>query len=243
MMSHEKTALLIGATGRTGRRLLPLLLASNSGFAKVAEYGRRVTPKDQLPVESLSRLEQKVIDFEKISESGLKDGKWDVVFITLATTQAIAGSPEQFEKIDKGYVLSAAKEAKSTDSEFKQRIVYISAVGSDPASRFIYSRCKGLTEEGLAKLGYDDTIIFRPAILKGEDRNLLEKAISPFTSALSLVSSNVQIQFDALTKAVLKAGQLGSSSLPAGIVKQDSWTGGPTFSVIGNASALKLAKT
>ena len=28
------------------------------------------------------KLEQKVIDFEKIQEYGLKQGKWDVVFIT-----------------------------------------------------------------------------------------------------------------------------------------------------------------
>ena len=28
------------------------------------------------------KLEQKVIDFEDLSQSGLKEGKWDVVFIT-----------------------------------------------------------------------------------------------------------------------------------------------------------------
>ena len=28
------------------------------------------------------KLEQKVIDFEKLEDAGLKDGKWDVVFIT-----------------------------------------------------------------------------------------------------------------------------------------------------------------
>ncbi|KAH8813533.1 hypothetical protein DL96DRAFT_1698711 [Flagelloscypha sp. PMI_526] len=242
-MSLEKTALLIGATGRTGSRLLPLLLASNSGFSRVAEYGRKVTPKSQLPADGLNKLEQKVIDFEKIGESGLKSGKWDVVFITLATTQGKAGSPDAFEKIDRGYVLSAAKEAKSADSEFKQKVVYVSAVGADPSSRFLYNRSKGLTEEGLAALGYDDTIIFRPGILKGEDRNLLEKAISPITSALSLVSSAIQIELDDLAKSVFNAGRLGTSAIPQAFIKQESWKNGPAFSVIGNAAALKLAKS
>ena len=31
-------------------------------------------------------------------------------------------------------------------------------------------RSKGLTEEGLAHLGYDDTIIFRPGFLAGANR-------------------------------------------------------------------------
>ena len=28
------------------------------------------------------KLEQKTIDFEKLEDAGLKDGRWDVVFIT-----------------------------------------------------------------------------------------------------------------------------------------------------------------
>ena len=65
------------------------------------------------------KLEQKVIDFEKIHEYGLKQGKWDVVFITyvciyfwhvrradflncsLGVTKSNAGSAEAFEKIDR----------------------------------------------------------------------------------------------------------------------------------------------
>ena len=73
------------------------------------------------------KLEQKVIDFEKIQDYGLKQGKWDVVFITyvlfiyfslrkgsvldvltccflnysLGTTKSSAGSAEAFERIDR----------------------------------------------------------------------------------------------------------------------------------------------
>lgn len=75
-----KSALIIGATGAVGKNLLRELVAS-SEFTRVGEYGRRVTPKDKLG-EGSSKLEQKAIDFEKLEEAGLKDGKWDVVFVT-----------------------------------------------------------------------------------------------------------------------------------------------------------------
>lgn len=78
--ASPKTALIIGATGQTGRHLLQTLLASNQ-FTHVAEYGRRVTSADQITT-GKDKLEQKVIDFEKIQDSGLSQGKWDVVYIT-----------------------------------------------------------------------------------------------------------------------------------------------------------------
>ena len=47
----------------------------------MSEYGRRVTAPEAI-TGGKDKLEQKTIDFEKLGESGLKDGKWDVVFIT-----------------------------------------------------------------------------------------------------------------------------------------------------------------
>lgn len=77
-----QSALILGATGAVGRNLLAELLASPH-FTKVGEYGRRVTSQERLArAEGRSKLEQKVIDFERLEEAGLGDGKWDVVFIT-----------------------------------------------------------------------------------------------------------------------------------------------------------------
>lgn len=74
-----QTALLLGATGQVGQNVLKELLA-NPHFTKVGEYGRRLTKIDTLTT-GTDKLEQKTIDFEKLEESGLKEGKWDVVFI------------------------------------------------------------------------------------------------------------------------------------------------------------------
>ena len=74
------SALLLGATGQVGQNVLKELLAS-SHFTRVGEYGRRVTNLDTI-TSGKEKLEQKTVDFEKIDHAGLKDGKWDVVFIT-----------------------------------------------------------------------------------------------------------------------------------------------------------------
>jgi oxidoreductase len=40
-----------------------------------------VTPVTDLPAQGREKLEQKVVDFERIDEAGLKEGQWDVVFV------------------------------------------------------------------------------------------------------------------------------------------------------------------
>jgi oxidoreductase len=78
-----KTALILGATGATGKHLLRQLLASPE-YTRVGEFGRRVTAAQDLPADH-SKLEQHPLDFEKLSttdDQGLKAGKWDVVFVT-----------------------------------------------------------------------------------------------------------------------------------------------------------------
>ena len=80
----QKSAIVFGATGATGRHILRELLERRD-FSRVGEYGRRVTPRDQLPaLEDASKLEQKVIDFENLASAGLKNGRWDVIFIACA---------------------------------------------------------------------------------------------------------------------------------------------------------------
>lgn len=86
----SKSALILGATGATGKSLLKDLIASTE-FSCVGELGRRVTDLSQLDAseEAKYKVVQQVIDFEKIGTAGdsgtatLREG-WDVVFITCA---------------------------------------------------------------------------------------------------------------------------------------------------------------
>jgi len=237
-----QSALLIGATGATGKHVLKELLSSPH-YTRVLECGRRVTPIDQITT-GKEKLEQKIIDFEKLEDAGLSASKCDVVLITLGTTKANAGSDAAFEKIDREYVINAARAAKTDDPSHSQRLVYLSVGAANVSSRFLYMRSKGLTEVGLASLGYSDTIVFRPGVLKGAERSegrLAEKMAGYVTSVLSHVSVNLEIEVSTLAKSLVLAGKLGSSALPQ--VAEASKAGGETpFVIIGNQGAVALAK-
>jgi oxidoreductase len=201
-----------------------------------------VTPAEELSAHARGKLDQKVIDFERLDEAGLRDGNWDVVFIALGTTINLAGSQENFTKIDKEYVVNAAKAAK-VDKD--QRLVYISVVGANPESGGFYVRSKGSTEQALAELGYKDTIFFRPAMLanvKRPEGRLGESIILGVTGALSWISSSLQIEVDKLAKSALIAGELGTSKLPSGAAATQTKWGGRSFTAIGNKGALFLSR-
>jgi len=236
-----KSALIFGATGQTGGHLLRELIASST-FTRVCEAGRRVTPAEELPAQASGKIEQKVIDFERLEEAGLKEGQWDVVFIAMGTSAKNAGSQENFTKIDKEYVVNAAKVAKADKD---QRLIYVSVSGANPKSSFFYTRSKGLTEQALAELGYKDTVVFRPAMLSGTNRpesRFVETAFQAVTGVLSRLTDKVQIDVDKLAKSARIVGEQGVSSLPSDARAQQANWGGRNFTAIDNASALALSK-
>jgi len=241
-MSAPQSALILGATGQTGRVLLRELLASPH-FSRVGEYGRSVTSVNDIST-GKDKLEQKTINFDKIEEAGLQEGRWDIVYITLGTTRKAAGSDAAFERIDRDYVINAAKAAKVTG--LQQRVVYLSSAGANASSPFLYTRSKGQTEAGLAKLGYSDTIIFRPGFLAGAQRpdsSIAENIFGYITGALSHVSKSVEIQIPTLAKAICRAGILGSDALPAEAEAIEADADGASFNFIPNSGAIALGST
>ena len=78
---HKATqsALIVGAADQTGRCLLQNLLSSPH-FTQVGEYGRHVAAAEQITA-GKDKLEQKVLDFEKIEDCGLGSGKRGAMFI------------------------------------------------------------------------------------------------------------------------------------------------------------------
>ncbi|KAH8110714.1 hypothetical protein DFH11DRAFT_1708326 [Phellopilus nigrolimitatus] len=245
MSGTGKSALLIGATGAVGKHVLRELLAS-SEFVRVGEAGRRVTPLEQLGADVGAKLEQRTINFEKLEEAGLKEGRWDVVFITLGTTRAAAGSAAAFEKIDREYVVNSARAAKTDDPDHKQSLVYCSSTSANANSHLLYVKSKGLTENALAGLGYSDTIIFRPGYLANAERpstRFGEALAGPLVKLASYVSSSLQIDVSTLAKSFTRAGHLGSARLPPVAEASESRTpDGAPFTLIGNRGAEQLAK-
>ncbi|NCT95484.1 MAG: oxidoreductase [Chitinophagaceae bacterium] len=150
----NKTALLLGASGLTGRNVLQLLL-NDSLYTQVTIYVRR-------PVKlSHPKLIQQVINYETL-DTALEA---DDVFCCLGTTIKKAGSQEAFRQVDLVYPLRvAALQLAAGSTQFN----LISAVGASEKSGIFYSRIKGEVEQALQRMGFPQLNIFRPSIIIGE---------------------------------------------------------------------------
>lgn len=144
-------ALIIGATGATGKDLVQKL-SQDKDFEEIHAFVRK-------PVTSISeKVKFHVVNFEKPEE--WKDlVKGDVAFSCLGTTLKDAGSKEAQRKVDFDYQLQFAKTAKENGVE---DFVLVSAYGANPNSKIFYSRMKGELEEEVKKLHFNKITIFQP---------------------------------------------------------------------------------
>jgi uncharacterized protein YbjT (DUF2867 family) len=153
-----RTALLLGATGLVGGHCLDLLL-SDPAYSKVVTTGRRL-----LSVEH-QKLEQHVIDFERLSDFASVMSAKDV-FCCLGTTIKKAGSKENFRRVDYTYQYEVARLASRSGGA--EQLLLVSSLGADARSSIFYNRVKGELEDAVSKLSFDGVNIFRPSLLLGE---------------------------------------------------------------------------
>ncbi len=152
----SRTALVAGASGLVGSRVLRLLL-EDPAYARVTVLARR-----ELPL-SHKKLEQRVVSFDRLAQIADFPRVHDV-FCCLGTTMKQAGSPDAFRKVDFTYVVELARVAvRHRASQF----LVVTAVGADARSRILYSRVKGEAEEAVRRLQFEGMQIFRPSLLVG----------------------------------------------------------------------------
>lgn len=155
----NKTAIVIGATGLVGSEVLELLL-KDEHYQKVKVFHRRSTEI------SHPKLEENIIDFEKIEEwRDLIIG--DELYSALGTTVKKAGSQEAQYTIDFTYQYETAKAAAENGVK---KYSLVSSAGANYRSRLFYSRLKGELDNAVKELSFEVTTILRPSILDG-DRN------------------------------------------------------------------------
>ncbi|GAA5905030.1 hypothetical protein JCM8208_007664 [Rhodotorula glutinis] len=242
MATTQKRLILLGATGETGRQALTAALA-DARISRVLTYGRTAPS-----VPANDKLRHESLDFEALLSEGaaggpettkLRDADADAVLIALGTTRANAGSAERFERIDREYVLAAAKAARKEGKE--QSVVYVSSISAKSSSWAPYSRSKGLTEEGLARLGYTRAVICRPGVLlvpggRGE-RRIPEKVAVALVPLVPFIGSSYSISTVTLGRALVNACL---STAPLG--RQETLAGHPA-SVLDNNEARKLGES
>ncbi|MEZ7508100.1 NAD(P)H-binding protein [Cloacibacterium sp. Arc13] len=196
-------ALIIGATGATGKDLVQKL-SQDKDFEEIHAFVRKpVTPISE-------KVKFHVVNFEKTEEwKDLVQG--DVAFSCLGTTLKDAGSKEAQRKVDFDYQLQFAKTAKENGVE---DFVLVSAYGANPNSKIFYSRMKGELEEEVKKLHFNKITIFQPGMLdrKNTDRTgeVLGARIIKFVNKFGVLESQKPLPTDILAQALVNSSKIKS---------------------------------
>lgn len=154
-------ALIIGATGATGKDLVTLLLNDNA-YTEVHCFVRKPLALTH------PKLHAHVVDFET-PEAWADLVRGDVAFSCLGTTLAIAGSKEAQWRVDYDYQYAFAQQCKANGVP---TFVLVSAAGATAESKLFYNRMKGQLEDAMKALEFTRLLIFQPSVLvrKGSDR-------------------------------------------------------------------------
>ena len=147
-------ALIIGATGATGKDLLAQLL-EDEAYTEVHCFVRK-------PMSiSHPKLHAHVVDFDT-PEAWADLLQGDVAFSCLGTTLAVAGSKEAQWRVDYDYQYAFAQQCKANGVP---TFVLVSAAMANTQSKMFYNRMKGQLEDAVKALEFTRLLIFQPSIL------------------------------------------------------------------------------
>jgi oxidoreductase len=192
MTSQSKgDALVIGATGAVGQHVVTQLCDS-SAWGQVTCLLRRPLELDE---KYKKCVVQKVVGSDAF-EAALGDSTnykgQKAVFCTLATTRDVAGTAENFYKIDHDYVKAAA-DAAAAGGVRHFSVVTVSGAkdGWAPTSKifhpFFYLKTKWDVEQSVIAANFASTAIFRPGLLNRGDKasgRMMEKFALKFMKSL-----------------------------------------------------------
>jgi len=151
-----RRALVVGATGLIGSKLVETLLA-DPHYETVHVLVRRPL------VTKSSKLREHVVDFVKLA--GFAWPAVDDVYCGLGTTIRAAGTQAAFRAVDHDYPLAVAR---GTLAAGARQYLFVSAMGADAKSSVFYIRVKGELEAAIAALPFHAAMAFRPSLLAGD---------------------------------------------------------------------------
>lgn len=175
-----KTAIILGATGLTGRILLKKLIADTS-YEKITLFSRRSVGNTS------KKVQEHLINLFRLEES--KDQFiGDEVFCCIGTTASKTKDKKNYKAIDYGIPVNAAKLA--IQNNIKTFIV-ISSMGANASSSIFYHKTKGEMEQDVLRLNLKNTYILRPSLIGGNRTEIrvgesIAKGIMNFLSPLFL---------------------------------------------------------
>ncbi|CAI4221983.1 unnamed protein product [Auanema sp. JU1783] len=203
MSASGKSAFVVGGTGAVGRKLVEALVATPE-YTKIILLGRRVAEE----VPESNKIEQHVVDFEKMEEHQSKIDNVDVGFCALGTTRSKSGA-DGFYKVDHDYIMNSANLAKSAGVK---DFVLVSSGGADANSSFLYMKTKGQVEDETKALNFRKLLITRPGLLLGErkESRFFESLAKIVLTPMQYISDRFAISTENVAKAMV-AGSLDES--------------------------------
>lgn len=167
-MSEPLRIVLVGATGLIGRSLIELCVGRAD--VRLTAIARR-----EMPLPRGATMEMFVADPASWGEV-IEAVRPHVLVSALGTTWAKSGKDEAaFRAVDQTLLQNTARAAHAHGVE---RMIGVSSVGADAASKNFYLKVKGEVERDLAKVGFKRLDVLRPGLLKGprsNDRRLGER--------------------------------------------------------------------
>lgn len=152
-------AIIIGATGLTGSKILQNLL-DNPSFEEVISFQRTssIINHPKLKVISTNMKDIESLKYQIIG---------DVLFNAMGTTIKKAGSKEEQQRIDRDIPIAFAKIASENGVKL---MLNISSIGASHSGGF-YLKTKAEMEEGTSAAMNGRVIHFRPSLLTGKRRD------------------------------------------------------------------------
>ena len=158
-----KTALVFGSSGLVGQQLVQQLIQNNS-YQKIKLFVRK---KPNIQNSKIEFIETKFDNLEILSP----DIKGDDCFFCIGTTKKNSPDKTEYQRVELDLPKKIANLAKHNKI---QSFIFISSGYANSKSSGDYLRFKGLVEEELISLEFNNLGILRPSFLVG---NRKEKRI------------------------------------------------------------------
>jgi len=181
-----KTAIVLGASGSVGARVVHYLLKDPRIRRVTAVVRRNQNDTAQWLSdgdEDKAKLAQMEVDFEKLDDNSPGWNGHDLGFTCIGLYTG-AKPEDEWKHIEIDYNVQAAKLLKAGGTE---RFHYLSGQGvvEGGASSFLFSRVKGTAEAALRMIGFSNFATFRPGAIYGRPVERKMYVFEPIMNAIS----------------------------------------------------------
>ena len=179
MINSIKSAIVIGATGLVGKRLLYLLNES-----KRCDKITAIVRSENEELNKIKKVHQIVLnDFFLLNRTNIEE--YTHAFSCLGSTIKKAGSKDNFYCIDFEMNAHFASLFQNTETHY----LLISALGANAQSKFFYNQVKGQLEQYIQSLALSKVSIIQPSLLLGHRDE--QRTLEDFTQKLYLKFSHL----------------------------------------------------